>query len=196
MTATAESTAKTAPEPEARGPAMLAHLSHKTIEKFVEIQKVTLDLAVQQSATVTRMFKQGLSMAGLNPVAALFDLGQGGVAALAESQKGILDLAVQQSAQATSAYIEQADMLTGKLAESAREMGDRLVEAQRAMFDFAAKQNAVLIDMLSNPAGQATAAPMQMLVDTYRQGMEMLMKMQRQLLDVASKPPTAKAAGA
>lgn len=196
MTATAESTSKTAPEPEARGPAMLAHLSHTTIEKFVEIQKVTLDLAVQQSATITRMFKQGLSMAGMSPVAALFDLGQGGVAALVDAQKGILDLAVQQSAQATGAYMEQTDMLSGRLADSARELGDRIVEAQRAMFDFAAKQNAVLMDVLSNPAGQATAAPMQMLVDSYRQGMDMLMKMQRQLLDVASKPPTAKAAGA
>jgi len=175
---------------------MLAHLSHTTIEKFVEIQKVTLDLAVQQSATITRMFKQGLSMAGMSPVAALFDLGQGGVAALVDAQKGILDLAVQQSAQATGAYMEQTDMLSGRLADSARELGDRIVEAQRAMFDFAAKQNAVLMDVLSNPAGQATAAPMQMLVDSYRQGMDMLMKMQRQLLDVASKPPTAKAAGA
>jgi hypothetical protein len=196
MTATAESTSRTAPEPEARGPAMLAHLSQKTIEKFVEIQKVTLDLAVQQSATVTKMFKQGLNMAGMSPVAALFDLGQGGIAAMADSQKGILDLAVQQSAQATGAYMDQADALASKLAESARELGDRLVEAQRAMFDFAAKQNAVLIDLLSSPAGQATSAPMQMLVDSYRQFMEMMMKMQRQLLDVASKPPTAKAAGA
>ncbi len=174
-----------------------ADIAQKSVEKLVEMQKLMIDMAVQQNAVAMKVVKDALGMVGAAPAAAVVDLARQGVEAFLGAQKGILDLATRQTAVAIGAVKEQGDMAASKVrstvADAVKEVSERFLAGQKLVLDFAAKQNEIAVQAINQqaagPGGQAFA-------NSVRQGVDALVETQKQLIDLASKPLKVKTAKA
>lgn len=169
---------------------ILADLAQTGMERLVAMQKVLLDMAVQQNSAAAEAAKGALSFSAAGPARDAMDLAAQGVEQFAQAQKAILDLAARQTSIALSFARDQMDAtgprVTALMADTIEEAGKRTIAAERAVLDYAAQQNDLLVNVLK-PLGVPPETG-RSFAESVREGMSALLDTQEQLLEVASRP--------
>jgi len=120
----------------------------------------------------------------------MLDLVTTGFERFAETQKGAIDLVVEQTQNFAKLATERKIRATetaeqGK--QRAKEAIEHSVAAQKTALDFTAKQAKVAFDTAKQQLGYA-GTPVGVAADSVQQGMEVLVKTQKELLDVLAAP--------
>ena len=136
-------------------PAMdLLDLAVQGIEKFAAVQKRLMDLAVEQSAMVMNISKEGID--GTAKDTSLADIVHQSTDRLIDAEKTVLDFAADQNTLVTSRMKKMGltDSPPAKMAaETFRRGMDAVIETQKEMIDMAAKP----VKADANAAHKATA---------------------------------------
>lgn len=204
MIANAESTAEgaTAHEAEVKNPLKnLADLAQTAIEKYVGMEKAVLDLLVKQNTTAIDAVRAAAPTPNAGPLFASLDLYKNGIGTVAEASKNMLDLAARQSAAWTAAVADCADQMgcgyRNSFSDSFKDAAERATAMQKLVFDFAARQTDLASEImkpLAEPSKGKSVA--ETAADSVRRSVDLLVETQKQFLEVASRPPKVKKAGA
>jgi hypothetical protein len=183
MNPNSKSTKHAAPESPA---AALADLFSEGMARFAAVEKSMLDLLVGQAAEAHSAWKRA-SLPGAPAAESAVE----GLKKLAEAQKSLLDLAAGQSAQAASTAKERADAAVrfgSALKEMARQSAGHALAVEKIALDYAAMQNGAVTDSFKREFGLPETSPAAVAADSIRRGADIVLKTQKELLDVFSKP--------
>ncbi len=170
--------------------AALTMLMHRNFERLANLQKATLDTLSHQTADVTETTRKSLKAIPSGPAAALFDFAVYGMDGWIGTQKSILDLLVDQSAHAAQVTAERAGYATqslNKLSELVQQSFDRTTAAQKAMLDFAAKQNEAFAHAFAHPAAGPAAESMAEMAQSMHRGVATFIDKQKEFVEAAGK---------
>jgi hypothetical protein len=171
----------------AEGIESLTELYTSGIERLAEIQKKGLELALQHSTDVVTAYKKFIPVA---PGVVMLDLVNTAFERFAETQKGAIDLVVEQTHTFATLAKERKIKATDNAEQGkqrAKEAIEHSVAAQKTALDFTAKQAKVAFDTAKQQLGYA-GTPVGAAADSMQQGMEVLVKTQKELLDVLAAP--------
>jgi len=73
---------------------------------------------------------------------------------------------------------------------------DKLVAAEKMVLDFAAEQNALMIDRIKRQFGMEDTTPAAAVAESIRKGTDAVVETQKEMIDLAAKPIKAAAAAA
>jgi uncharacterized membrane protein YccC len=132
---------KTTPPSSAGAPADFTNLFLKGVEQAAELQKKSLEAALQQNSEAYAAYKRGAQ--SMQSMPDVFDLAGRALESYVEAQKNVIDQIVQQ----TTALVESAKG-TGSSAQKVAETFtknieqsiERTVEAQKKALELAAQQ--------------------------------------------------------
>lgn len=186
---------KTAKDPSAEGApnkqelpdvSAVTALVQKNVERLADLQKATLDALGHQNADVTESLRKSLKSTPASPVVTFLDFAEKGLDGWITAQKNIVDLIVQQSAHSLQATEERTGFATqsiGKLNELVQQTVDRTAAAQKAMLEFAAKQNEAVAKAFQRPGAGAVGE----VAQSMERGVATIINAQKEFLDTASK---------
>ena len=162
----------------------------KGLERLAEIQKKGIDVAAQQTAELSDIWK---TVSKTGPTASsffLFDLAYNSFEQLAITQKGAIDLIVEQNRAITGLMKERgttAGKATEGLASLLRQTVDRSIEAQKKVLDYSAAQTKAAVNTFKHQYGVA-GTPVEKATDSFQHGLDVLIETQKELLDLATRP--------
>ncbi|MGB7552954.1 MAG: hypothetical protein WBM04_01175 [Candidatus Korobacteraceae bacterium] len=193
MPTTSKSTKKTTPAAAAGKPEFadaFTPLYVNGVERLAELQKKSLDIAVEQSTEFLNTWKKAFSFFPLTSATFVFDIAEQAVETFVETQKSAIDFAVEQSHTIAGinntrvkAYGDIANRVTGAFQQSV----ERSVEAQKKVLDFASAQNKTVFEAAKKQLAPV-GAPVAAVVDSFQRGTEAFIETQKAALEIAAKP--------
>lgn len=179
-----------------RGPSFVSLLSgwaQQGVQSFFASQRVILDLAMRQNASVMQALRQQLTDPHHSPTTILSEMAGEGMSNFIEGQKVLLDLAQEQNQILMQGVKEHIG--TSPAAHAVTQLFQRSVETfigmQQEFLKLAGKQTHSWVE--ATKTGKPYQA--QHVAELAREGMENFIKAQKQFLDVIADE-TAKATGA
>jgi hypothetical protein len=172
---------------------LLTGWAQQGVQSFFATQRILLDLAMRQNASVMHSVRQQLSDPQHSPAAVLGEVAGEGVANFIEGQKILLDLGQKQNEIVMTGVKQRigdwpaAQAMTDLLRRSV----DTFVEMQREFLHLAGKQTHSWLEAAK--AGKPYKG--EDVAELAREGMEKFVKAQQQFMDVIADQ-TAKATGA
>ena len=165
-----------------------ATLFLRGVERMAEIQKQTIDFAVQQNAEIVDVLKKAAEKAPGAPKLPLLDLAAGAVSRYADTQKAAIDFVVEQSQAWTDTFKDRARCDT-KAAESTTQMAKQAVERsfvvhKKALENTAAQTKAV-VDATKKQFG-FTGAQADAMTESFQKGVDTIVEAQKELLDLVT----------
>jgi hypothetical protein len=162
------------------------------VQSFLATQRILLDMAMRQNASVMQALRQQLSNPQHSPVSLLTEMAGEGVSNFIEAQKVLLDLAQQQNSIVMNGVKERIGTSPAAIAmtDLLRRSVDTFIDMQHEFLKIASKQTHGW--MHAAKAGKPYQG--EELVEFAREGMENFVKAQKKFLDVISEE-TAKATG-
>jgi hypothetical protein len=156
-------------------------------------QRILIDLAMRQNATVMHAIRQQLSDSQHSPTAILSEIAGEGMANFIEGQKVLLNLGKEQNELVMTGVKERVGDSPRRqvLVDLLRRSVDSFIEMQEEFLKIASKQTHTWVD--SAKAGKPYQP--EQIVDLARESMESFVAAQKQFLDVISEE-MAKATGA
>jgi predicted RecA/RadA family phage recombinase len=162
----------------------------KNVERLAELQKKSLDIAVEQNAELIGACKKAFSFFPEAPGAFVFDLMGQSFERFVETEKGAIDLAVGQS-QAVAVLAKERGASAAKIAEGVTALLKQSVEytvaAQKKALDNYSEQHKAACEtakkqfrIANNPAAEA-----------FQTGIDALIETQKTMLDLVTKPFTS-----
>ena len=158
------------------------------VQSLAELQKQSLDLAAEQTAELVGAWKKAFSYFPVTPPTFLFDMAGQVVQTVVDTQKDAIDLVVEQTQavakiqkERAEAYSKIVDTVTATVQTSV----ERSVAAQKKVLEFAAQQNKEICKATKKQIGEGPAT---VVVDSLEGGTNMLIEMQKSILDAATKP--------
>jgi hypothetical protein len=158
----------------------------KSVERLAEVQKKSLEAAVEQNAEILNNYKKAFPFVAEGPASFWFDLATQSFERYVETQKDAIDLAVEQSATLVG-LAEERGTLAAKFADSGTALFQRAVDhsvaAHKKNLEFCAEQQKVGYETakkqfrFTNPFAEA-----------FQSGLDLLIETQKTVLDIASKP--------
>jgi hypothetical protein len=159
----------------------------KSMERMAELQKKSLDIAIQQSFEVVDAWKKALHFVPGAPGLFMFDMVGQMFERYVETQKGAIDLVLEQGHAAVGMAKERGGYAS-KVGEGVTTLVQRAIDhsvaAQKKALDSFAEQNKAVYEAAkrqfrfsSNPATEA-----------FQTGLDTLIETQKTMLDIASKP--------
>jgi hypothetical protein len=169
---------------------LLSGWAQQGAQTLFATQRILIDLAMRQNATVMHAIKQQLSDPQHSPTAILSEVAGEGMANFLEGQKVFLNLGKEQNKLVTTGLKERVGDSPRRqaLIDLLRRSVDSFIEMQEEFLQIADKQTHTWVDAAK--AGKPYQP--EQLVDLARDGMESFVKVQKQFLDVISEE-TAKA---
>lgn len=167
----------------------LTTLYTKSIERIADVQKKTLDLALQQNAEVVGAWKSFAKAAPDSPIPSILDLAGSMFGQLVELQKGAIDLALEQSQALVELASERADYITnaGETVKTiVQDTVKRVAATQKNVIEFSATQTKTAFDTFKKQAGVA-GTPVEAAADSIQRGFDSLIETQKEFLNVVSK---------
>jgi len=171
---------------------LLTGWAQQGVQSFFATQRILLDLAMRQNASVMHSVRQQLSDPHHSPTAILGEVAGEGVNNFIEGQKILLELGQKQNEILMTGVKESvgdwpaAQAVTDLLRRSV----DTFVEMQQEFLKIAGKQTHTWLEAAK--AGKPYQS--EHLIDLAREGMEKFVKAQKQFMDVIADE-TAKATG-
>lgn len=162
------------------------------VQSFLATQRILLDMAMRQNASVMQALRQQLSHPQHSPASILTEMAGEGVSNFIEAQKVLLDLAQQQNSIVMSGVKERIGISPAAIAmtDLLRRSVDTFIDMQHEFLKIASKQTHGW--MQAAKAGKPYQG--EELVEFAREGMENFVKAQKKFLDVISEE-LAKATG-
>jgi hypothetical protein len=162
------------------------------VQSFFAMQRILLDLAMKQNASIVHSIREQLSDPNHSPSAILGEAAGGGVSNFIEGQKVLLDLGQKQNEILMNGVQERIG--EGPAAQAAAELMrrgvDTFIDMQQEFLKIAGKQTH------NWPEAAKAGKPYQSedLVELAREGMEKFVEAQKQFMNVIAEE-TAKATG-
>jgi len=169
---------------------LLSGWAHQGVQTLFATQRILIDLAMRQNASVMHAVRQQLSDPHHSPTAILGEIAEDGLTNFLEGQKVLLELGKQQNEILITGVKERmgdwpaAHALTDLLRRSV----DTFIEMQEEYLKIASKQTHTWVE--SAKAGKPYQP--EHVVDLAREGMENFVKAQKRFMDVLADE-TAKA---
>ncbi|HYL14478.1 MAG TPA: hypothetical protein VEV41_15655 [Terriglobales bacterium] len=162
------------------------------VQSFLATQRILLDMAMRQNASVVQALRQQLSHPQHSPANILTEMAGEGMSNFIEAQKVLLDLAQQQNTIMMSGVKERIGSSPAAIAmaDLLRRSVDTFIDMQHEFLTIASKQTHGW--MHAAKAGKPFQG--EELVEFAREGMENFVRTQKKFLDVISEE-TAKATG-
>jgi len=171
---------------------LLSGWAQQGAQTLFATQRILIDLAMRQNATVMHAIRQQLSDAQHSPTAILSEVAGEGMTNFLEGQKVLLNLGREQNKLVMTGVKERVGDSPRRLAlvDLLRRSVDSFIEMQEEFLKIAGKQTHTWVDAAK--AGKPYQP--EQFVDLARESMESFVKAQKQFLDVISEE-TAKATG-
>jgi hypothetical protein len=180
----------------ARGPSFVSLLSgwaQQGVQSFFSSQRVILDLAMRQNASVMQALRQQLTDPNHSPTMILGEMAGEGMSNIIEGHKVLLQLAQEQNEILMQGVKEQigTSPAAQAVADLFQRSVDTFIDMQQEFLKIAGKQTHSWVEATK------TGKPYQPehIAELAREGMENFIKAQKQFLDIVADE-TAKATGA
>jgi predicted nucleic acid-binding protein len=158
------------------------------VQSLAELQKLSLDLAAEQTAEFVGAWKKVFSFFPVPAPTFMFDLAGQAVKTLVDTQKNAIDLVVEQThavakiqKERTEAYSKIVDTVSATFKTSV----ERSVAAQQKVLQFASEQNKAVFQAAKKQVGNGPAAA---VVDSLESGANTLIEAQKSILNATTKP--------
>ena len=159
------------------------------IDRLAEVQKRTLDIALQHNAEMVNAWKKlgpkvpgTPQLPGLEVATTVFER-------YAEAQKNAIDLAVEQSHAWIEAYKDRssvADKATENAVHMTNQAVERSVAAQKKVLENAAAQTKAVVETARQQMG-FTGTPMETVVSSFQRGVDTFVEAQKEMLDLVAR---------
>jgi hypothetical protein len=171
---------------------LLTGWAQQGVQSFFATQRILLDLAMRQNASIMHSVRQQLSDPHHSPTALLSEVAGEGVTNFIEAQKVLLELGQKQNEILITGVKERVgdSPAAHAIADLLRRSVDTFVEMQQEFLKIAGKQTHTWVEAAK--AGKPYQG--EDLVELARDGMEKFIKAQKQFMDVIAEE-TAKASG-
>jgi len=168
--------------------ANLAGLFMKSVERFAELQKQSIDVAVQQSTEITDVVKK---MAEKMPGAlrpAVFDLATGNVARAADTQKSAINFVVEQSKVWADTFKDRnlsVKDLSDSNSKAVKQTLERSFAVNKKVLEHTAAGAKAMLDAAKEQFGlRGTQA--EAMTDSFIKGIDTAVDAQKKVMDIAA----------
>jgi hypothetical protein len=172
----------------ARSSSFLSLLSgwvQQGVESFFATQRILVDLAIRQNASVMKSLRQGLSDPEHSPVAILTELAVEGTANFIEAQRILLDLAQKENDILLTGVKERmGSNATMAMTDLLRRSIDTFVDMQQDFLTIASKQSQ---QMMHAARDGKVAVDGRRMVEFARESMDNFVHAQKKFLDVIAE---------
>ena len=166
----------------------LAAIFLRGMERIAEIQKQSIDLAVQQNAELVDVFKKTAEKMPGVPRLPLLDATAGAVGRYADTQKAVINFMLEQTHVWTDAFKDRAG-LANKSAESTTNVAKQTVErsfaVQKKALEHSAAQTKEVLDAAKQQFG-LTGVQTDVMTDTFQRGVNTIVEAQKELLNLVT----------
>jgi hypothetical protein len=185
-----------APRAHAHGPSFISLLSgwaQQGVQSFFASQRIILDLAMRQNASVMQALRQQLTDPNHSPTTILSEMAGEGMSNFIEGQKVLLDLAQEQNEILMHGVREHigTSPAAHAVADLFQKSVNTFIDMQQEFLKLAGKQTHNWVE--ATKAGKPYQP--EHVAELAREGMENFIKAQKQFLDIIAEE-TAKATGA
>lgn len=154
--------------------------------RIAEVQKKSIDIAAQQNAELTDLWKKAVQKIPGTPGLFLLELQESGFERFAEIQKAAVDLIVEES-KAFTDLAKERTATAGKVTEEvdtfAKKSVARVIAMQKKALDQSAVQAKAVMESSSKQFGNGH--PMEAAADSMQRGMDAIVDAQKELLNLA-----------
>lgn len=167
----------------------IAALFTKNVERVADVQKKSLDLAMQQNADVIGALKKIAQVVPGTPIPSVLDLFAHAFGQFVDLQKGAVELAVEQShtlAGFANERINSFSSATDAVATMVQNTVERTAVAQKSALEFSAAQTRTVIDTFKKQSGVA-GTQTEAAADSMQRGFDTLVESQKNILNFASR---------
>jgi hypothetical protein len=168
--------------------ANLAGLFLKSVERFAELQKQSIDVAVQQSAEISDVVKKMTEKLPGAPRPVVFDLATGNVARCADTQKSAINFVVEQSKALTDTLKDRslsAKDLTDSNSKAVKQTLERSFAVNKKVLEHTAAGAKAMMDAAKEQFGlRGTQA--EALTDSILKGIDTAIDAQKKVMDIAA----------
>ena len=159
------------------------------IDRLAEVQKRSIDLAMQHNAELVDTWKKlGQKVPGA-PALPMLEAATTVFERYVEAQKNAIDLAVEQSHAWIDAYKDRTSVAS-KATENAMNMTSQAVErsvaAQKKVLENAAEQTKATVEAARKQWG-FTGAPVEAAVTSFQRGVDTIVDAQKEILDLVAR---------
>jgi hypothetical protein len=171
---------------------LLSSWAQQGVQSFFATQRILLDLAMRQNASVMQSVRQQLSDPQHSPAAILGEVAGEGVTNFIEGQKVLLELGLRQHEILMSGVKERIGdhRATHAITDLLRRSVETFIHMQQEFLKIAGKQTHAWVEAAK--AGKPYQS--KLLAELAREGMENFVRAQKQFMDVVAEE-TAKATG-
>jgi len=153
------------------------------VERFADLQKVTLDLLSRQTKDISSTVREVLRATPAAPGTVFLELTEQAVEEWMDAQKNVVDLMVHQSAHALECANEGtglASQSAAVLTELVQQSAKRAITAQKITLDFAAMQQAAISEAINQTGLEET--PFAAATYSMQHGLDALIAKQKEFL--------------
>jgi hypothetical protein len=158
------------------------------LERIAEIQKHTIDIAVQQNGELVDVLKKAAEKMPGAPRLPMMDVTAGAVARYADTQKAAIDFMVEQTHVWTDTFKDRAGV-ANKSTESttnvAKQTMERSFAVQKKALEHTAAQAKDMVDAAKHQFG-FTGNQADAVTDTFQRGVDTIVEAQKELLDLVT----------
>jgi hypothetical protein len=179
--------------PESSFVSLLSGWAQQGVNSFFATQRILLDLAIRQNASVMNLLRERLSDTRHSPTVLLTEMADEGVSTFIEAQKVLLELARQQSGIVTTGVKERAGESVAAVATTdlVRRSIETFIDMQLEFLKIAGKHSHSWLEAAK--VGKTPQADS--VVAVAQESMENFVRAQKRFIDVVADE-TAKATGA
>ena len=168
--------------------ANLAGLFLKSVERFAELQKQSIDVAVQQSTEMSEVREEdGREVAGA-PRPAVFEMAAGNVARCADTQKSAINFVVEQSKVWTDTIKDRgltAKDLSDSNGKTVKQTLERSFAVNKKVLENTAAGAKAMMDAAKEQFGlRGTQA--EAMTDSFIKGIDTAIDAQKKVMDIAA----------
>lgn len=156
------------------------------VGRIAEVQKKSIDIAVQQNAELAELWTKAVRKIPGAPGQFLLELEEGGFDQFAEIQKSAIDFVVEQSKAFTGLAKEGAATTTkagDEVDAFAKKSVERVIAMQKKALDQSAVQAKAVVESSTRQFG--AGSPVGTVAESIRRGMDTIVDAQKELLDLA-----------
>jgi hypothetical protein len=168
--------------------ANLVGLFLKSVERFAELQKQSIDVAVQQSAEMSDVVKKMTEKLPGAPRPVVFDLATGNVARCADTQKSAITFVVEQSKAMTDTLKDRslsAKDLTESNSKAVKQTLERSFAVNKKVLENTAAGAKAMLDAAKDQFGlRGTQA--EAMTDSFIKGIDTAIDAQKKVMDIAA----------
>jgi len=157
-------------------------------ERVAEIQKHTIDLAVQHNAEMIDVLKKAADKMPGAPRLPMLELAAGAVSRYAETQKSVIDYFIEQSKVWTDTFKDRdsvAKSSTETVTNAAKQAVEKSFAVQKKALENTAAQTKAVVDAAKNQFG-FTGKQAEVMTDTFQRGVDTIVEAQKELLDLVT----------